>query len=71
MQCKECLRMKMYKPSTHVRNVPATGRAAENGLCCKHDRILHGPLTADEFGKKQHETQKRKLEYRYGVVTAV
>lgn len=71
MQCEECLHIKTYKPSTHIRSVPATGRAAKNGLCCKHDRILHGPLTADELGKKQHEILIRKLGYRYEVVIAV
>lgn len=25
-------------------HVPSSGRAFENGLCCKHDRMKNGPL---------------------------
>ena len=47
------------------RVVPATGRAHDKSLCCKHDRILYGRQTLEEKGTKilmrQIERLKREL----------
>jgi len=38
--------------------VPATGRAAEQGLCCKCDRIQNGPQTQEEKAIKERRPQQ-------------
>jgi hypothetical protein len=64
MLCTKCLQMAEITPGYTIRQVPGTGRAHDNGLCCKHDRIINGPMTAEEKGNKQREQRKRKQASR-------
>ena len=67
MKCKRCLELRaafLFSFFYPVRMVPLTGRAAVNGLCCKHDRELNGKQSDAEKGKKQQEIAARKQAYR-------
>lgn len=64
LKCSRCLELKAQNFFYQVRIVPLTGRAAQNGLCCKHDRELHGRQTDGEKGKKQQEIAARKAARR-------
>lgn len=46
-----------------TREVPAEGRAAQHGLCCKCDRLLNGPQTKEDKAPKQ----LRRVAQRLGV----
>jgi hypothetical protein len=48
MRCKKCLELARTRLFFVVRNVPARGRAHENGLCAKHDREEHGELPDED-----------------------
>ena len=67
MHCKRCLEISKYTPGYHIQNVPTTGRASKNRLCCKHDRELYGKQGPEEQGEKQRQIAIRKAWYRFGV----
>lgn len=43
-----------------TRNVPADGRAARNGLCCKCDRELNGQQNESEKSDKQIVRERKQ-----------
>lgn len=67
MKCKRCIELRAVHllPSFYpVRMVPLTGRAATNGLCCKHDREINGKQSEEEKGNKQKQIEARRQARR-------
>jgi hypothetical protein len=62
IQCWKCIELANAAPLARlsIECVPTTGRAAKNGLCCKHDRELNGLLSEEEKGEKQKAREERK-----------
>jgi len=63
--CKECLREKRENPYASgipIRNVPEDGRAERNGLCCKHDRLIHGAAMPEHYGEKQVRKVQNRIK---------
>ena len=62
MKCPSCIekKRKTGNRSLRVGNVPASGRAAQNNLCCKCDRELNGTQTSQDKGEKQLKKERRR-----------
>jgi hypothetical protein len=64
MKCIRCVERNKTHKNNPIRMVPLTGRAAENGLCCKCDREINGTQREEERGEKERRIAERRRAYK-------